>query len=100
MLEAESGERSLEILRSEPRIDFVLSDVGLPGMSGAELVSYLSRSLPTLPTLLISAWSKDMLVDKGWLRPNTDFLQKPFSGAELLSRVDTLLERVRAANAC
>jgi CheY-like chemotaxis protein len=94
VLEADSAARALELLMlREQSPALLLSDVGLPGVSGADLVRQAKLLDPTLPTLLISANSKQSLVRQGVIREETELLQKPFSSADLFAKVDELLPR-------
>lgn len=90
----DSSERALELLRAN-RGEFrlVLSDIGLPGASGIELVAEIRRSWPGLVTQLMSATAKETLVAQGRLSRETHLLRKPFSGRELVSRIRVLLGR-------
>jgi len=49
---AGSAARALEILRAEPRIDIVVTDYAMPGVSGAELAARIERLRPGLPVIL------------------------------------------------
>ena len=96
--EAESAERAMALLASEGlSFDFMLSDVELPGASGPELVEQAQGLLPALPTLLMSATSKHWLVSRGILARDTDVLQKPFRIADLLGRLEQLLDATLVA---
>ena len=55
----------------------------MPGMSGPQLADRLTAFRPDMKVLFVSGYPHDSL--KG------DFLPKPFSAAELLGRVRTLL---------
>jgi two-component system cell cycle sensor histidine kinase/response regulator CckA len=92
VIEADSAARALEYLmfRQQPPA-LLVSDVGLPGVSGADLVRQAKLLNPTLPTLLISATSKQSLVQEGVIREDTDLLQKPFSSADLFAKLEKLL---------
>ena len=52
--EASNGADALSLLRSQLRVDIVLSDINMPGMDGMELCSKVSSEWPDLPVLLIS----------------------------------------------
>jgi DNA-binding response OmpR family regulator len=94
VIEADSAERAMErfMLRQQP-LALLLSDVGLPGASGADLVRQARLLDPRLPTLLISATPKHSLVREGVIREGTDLLQKPFSSADLFTKLEKLLPR-------
>jgi CheY-like chemotaxis protein len=91
VIEADSAARALEYLKLRQQPALLLSDVGLPGVSGAELVRQAKLLNPTLPTLLISATSKQSLVREGVIGEETDLLQKPFSSADLFAKLEKLL---------
>ena len=98
VIEADSAGRALEHLMIRHQAPTLLvSDVGLPGVSGAELVRQAKLLNPTLPTLLISATSKQSLVREGVIDEATDLLQKPFSSAELFAKLEKLLPRPSSA---
>lgn len=92
VIEAGSAERALEILKANRRpVALLLSDVGLPGASGAELVRQARLLRPELPTLLMSATDKEALVRDGVLEDRTFLLQKPFTVTDLLAKLAELL---------
>jgi CheY-like chemotaxis protein len=92
VVEADSAEQALEILRTNRRsIALLLSDVGLPGASGAELVRQARLLAPELPALLMSADSKAALTRDGLIKQETFLLQKPFAIPELLGKLAELL---------
>jgi DNA-binding NtrC family response regulator len=53
---ADSGERALELLRSE-NISMMISDVRMPGLSGLETLRRVRQDFPTLPVLLVTAYA-------------------------------------------
>ncbi|HVY31955.1 MAG TPA: response regulator [Polyangiaceae bacterium] len=90
---APDAERALELLtRRGGEFSMLLSDVGLPGLSGAELVRRARAIEPALPALLMSADSKEALVRRGVLSADTELLSKPFAVPTLLAKVEQLLE--------
>lgn len=91
VVEADCAERAVEILQAHQQsISLLLSDVGLPGLSGAELVRHASLLIPGLPTLLMSATPKEALVCAGLIATDTYLLEKPFAIADLLAKVEEL----------
>jgi two-component system response regulator RegX3 len=85
------GETALERARSGD-YDLLLCDVMLPGMLGTDVCRVL-RTETTLPIILLTA--KDAELDRvlGLELGADDYVTKPFSAAELLSRVRALLRR-------
>jgi CheY-like chemotaxis protein len=93
VLEAASGEEAVRIgLSHIGRIDLLLSDVTLPGISGREIADRLRPSMPHLKTLFISGFSEDRSVYGPEPAAGAAFLQKPFTLGALLSKVRGVIE--------
>ncbi len=88
---AETGERALQ-LAATGKPDLVVLDLGLPGMSGLELIRSL-RHWTTVPILVLSArdseFDKIAALDAG----ADDYVSKPFGMGELLARLRAALRR-------
>jgi PAS domain S-box-containing protein len=72
-------------------IHLVITDVVLPGGTGLELVLDLAELRPGLPALYISGYADGVLADQGTVPKASHFLQKPFSAADLLTRIRQIL---------
>jgi DNA-binding response OmpR family regulator/Tfp pilus assembly protein PilZ len=80
------------------RPDLILSDVNMPRMDGWQLLRML-RARPNLantPLIFLTTESNDISRLKGYRLGVDDFLSKPFQGAELVARVERVLNRSRA----
>jgi PAS domain S-box-containing protein len=87
VLTAENGQIAIEIaLRSEASIHLLLTDVILPGISGAEVVTRLRVSHPDLKVLYMSGYAGPQLVRRGILETEA-FLEKPFTKGSLLRKL-------------
>ena len=75
----------------EGRIDLLICDVVMPGGNGPQLAEALILVDPTLRLLFVSGYPPDTEVLPGYPAPHVDFLQKPFSGRQLVARVASLL---------
>jgi len=92
VLESRDGQDALAAAESHPgRIDLVLSDVVLPGMSGTELQGRLQRARPGLRLLLLSG-TDDAMARQGIASRGLPFLQKPFSPWALATRLREVLD--------
>ena len=82
---------------SEILPDLVLLDVMLPDENGCEIVRKLRRQAATrrLPVIMVTARTSEMEMVKGLDDGADDYIRKPFSVMELLSRVKALLRRTR-----
>ncbi|HJR45759.1 MAG TPA: ATP-binding protein, partial [Actinomycetota bacterium] len=88
VLSADSGEKALKIARTHPgRIDLLLTDLVMPGMSGTDL----SARLPELEVVYMSGYSEEILSRQG-VAAEGSFLQKPFSPEALLNKVRDALD--------
>jgi two-component system response regulator RegX3 len=89
--EEKDGVAALEAARDR-RYDIVILDVMLPGISGTEVCREL-RAESDVPILMLTA--RDAEVDRvlGLELGADDYVTKPFSSAELLSRVRAILRR-------
>lgn len=81
-----------QFLAQESEFDLVILDVMLPGIDGWQLLQIIRRK-SQVPVLFLTA--RDAVEDrvKGLELGADDYLVKPFSYAELLARVRTLLRR-------
>ncbi|MFM9927735.1 heavy metal response regulator transcription factor [Variovorax sp. H27-G14] len=81
-----------QFMASEFEFDLVILDVMLPGIDGWQLLGSIRRK-SAVPVLFLTA--RDAVEDrvKGLELGADDYLVKPFSYAELLARVRTLLRR-------
>lgn len=77
------------------RIDLLITDLIMPGMSGRELAQHVTATRPEAKVLFISGYTDDALLRHGVTVPGTSFLQKPFALEDLLLRVRALLDSGR-----
>jgi len=73
--------------------DLVMLDIMLPGEGGLEILKRLRSKYPALPVMMLTAKSSEFDKVKGLDAGADDYLTKPFSVLELLSRVKALLRR-------
>ena len=78
--------------RPEERIDLLLTDVVMPGMTGPDLAAEIRRIRPALKVLFMSGYSADILEDRGGLGTETALLAKPFTRAALEAKVREVLD--------
>ncbi|MET0361596.1 MAG: PAS domain-containing protein, partial [Sphingobium sp.] len=91
VLEAQDSIAGLKILQSDVRIDFLITDVGLPGgMNGRQMADAGREHRPDLKILFITGYAENAILNSGHLEPGMAILTKPFA-------VDALAQRVREA---
>lgn len=89
---AKDGEEGLYFATEYP-IDLAIVDLGLPGLSGMDLIRTARERGASMPILILTA--RDRWQDKveGLQAGADDYVVKPFSIEELLARVQALLRR-------
>jgi signal transduction histidine kinase len=92
VIEAEDGTGGLRILESGEPLELLITDVGLPGLSGRQLAEAAHAAQPELPILLITGYAGKAL-ETLRLAPNMEILRKPFALDELADRVEALLKK-------
>lgn len=78
---------------TEYPIDAAIIDIGLPGLSGIEIIKKLREQGNTLPVLILTARSRWQEKVEGLEAGADDYLVKPFQVEELLARLKALLRR-------
>ncbi|MDM8191606.1 hybrid sensor histidine kinase/response regulator [Pseudomonas koreensis] len=80
-------ESALERLQNDPSIDLLLTDVGLPRMSGRELADVARGWNEGLPILFMTGYAETALNRQVFLGTGMEMLVKPFQISELLDKV-------------
>ncbi|MDZ4797456.1 MAG: response regulator [Bryobacteraceae bacterium] len=92
VLAAVNGSHALEVAsRGETRIDLLITDMVMPGMSGRELADQLRAKRPGTKVLFVSGYTDSGIVTEGELNSETAFLQKPFKPEDLGRKVREVL---------
>lgn len=90
--EASSAEAALELIEAQHlQIDFLLTDVVLPGMKGPVLAKRLKEKQPHLPVLYISGYTENAIAHHGVVDEGVELLQKPFTPKALIQRILAIL---------
>lgn len=90
VLEASSGGEAVNLL--DDSVDLIILDVMMPGMDGYSACAEIRRR-SSAPVLFLTAKSQDSDKTLGFSMGGDDYLVKPFSYSELISRVKALLRR-------
>jgi CheY-like chemotaxis protein len=92
VMEACDGINGMKVAETHHgKIDILITDVVMPGMSGRELAQRVSASRPTIKVLYLSGYTEDAIIHEGVLDPGTAFLQKPFTLQALARKVRDVL---------
>jgi PAS domain S-box-containing protein len=91
-IEVADGSAGLKVLRSDQRIDLLITDVGLPGsINGRQVADGAREVRPDLKVLFITGYAENAVVGNGHLEPGMQVLAKPFPMEALASRVRSLM---------
>lgn len=91
---AANGRAALEFIEKEgPDFDLLVTDVIMPELGGPELAGCLKALRPGLQVLFISGYTDSVLLQRGLVAGEVDFVAKPFGPKEFLSKVREILDR-------
>nr|WP_314871875.1 PAS domain-containing protein [uncultured Pseudomonas sp.] len=92
VIEAADSLAGLQLLRSDIRIDLLVTDIGLPGgLDGRQMAEQGRQSRPELPVLLMTGYAQPEVLDRQPLESTMAILTKPFALEALTSQVNALL---------
>src|SRR6185295_17895289 len=88
--------KALSLARGQ-RFEWILLDLGLPGINGFELLQQLKATPETqaIPVIVLTAWNSTNDKIRGFELGAVDYLTKPFESAELRARVCSALRTKR-----
>jgi signal transduction histidine kinase len=90
LLVAENPHEGLAVLRAEERVELLITDVVMPGMSGLQLAERATAVRPHLRFLFMSGFPRD-LWERGEIDRDLPIIEKPFDAEQLLRRVSEVL---------
>lgn len=95
VLTAEDGPSGIEVFRENgPKIDLVLLDMTMPGMSGEEVLREIRSINPAARVLLSSGYSESEANQRFSSHRANGFVQKPYTANELVQKLSDALRAV------
>jgi two-component system KDP operon response regulator KdpE len=91
VMDARTGEEALDLIRKE-RVELVLLDLNLPGMSGFETCSEIRRA-SDIPVIMLTVRDSEGDKVQAFDAGADDYIVKPFGAEELTARVRATLRR-------
>jgi CheY-like chemotaxis protein len=88
---AENGEKGIQLFKKE-KFDMVLTDLGMPGMSGWEVCRAIKKISPHTPVGMITGWGAEMSRSKMEEHGLDFFISKPFDFNQILNVVADTIE--------
>jgi CheY-like chemotaxis protein len=93
VVEASDGPSAMRILRSDVRIDLLITDVGLPnGMNGRQIADAARQGRPGLKVLFITGYAENAVVGNGHLDRGMQVIAKPFEIDALARKIREIVE--------
>jgi DNA-binding response OmpR family regulator len=96
---AKSGEQALSVLGNS-RIDLILLDIEMPGMSGFETLELikLQPNAENVPVIFVTSHVSTELITKALKKGAKDYIMKPFEPEVLIRKVYAVLNGVNEKN--
>ncbi|MEP9366403.1 PAS domain-containing protein [Xanthobacter sp. VNH20] len=90
---AEDGQAGLDLLMSEPGIDLVITDIGLPRLNGRQMVDAAREKRRDLKVLFMTGYAETAAIAGGFMEPEMTMVTKPFAVEHLAARIRAMLEQ-------
>ena len=88
---AHNGVEALEVLRSDPDIDMVVSDINMPQMDGLTLLEQIPKVDPNIRSIIVSAYGDMRNIRTAMNRGAFDFVTKPLDFEDLQITIERTL---------
>lgn len=98
VLEAARGEEAIGLAEEHAgRIELLLTDMVMPGLSGAQVAERVGAMQPDIAVLFMSGYAGDTVMRAARLPPRAQYIEKPFAPGELARRVRDVISRSRSS---
>ncbi|KQT44614.1 histidine kinase [Aureimonas sp. Leaf454] len=93
VVEAADGPKAMAIIRSNVKIDRLVTDVGLPnGMNGRQVADAARELRQGLKVLFVTGYAESAILSQGHLGPDMEVVTKPFQMEAVTERIRSLIE--------
>ena len=101
VLATTSSEKALDLFRSQPySFDLVITDMTMPGMTGASLAVELMKIRPDIPVILCTGFSELITEEQAKSMGIREFILKPISFREIARLIRRIFSPSQAREAC
>ncbi len=90
----ESAEEGLSLME-EHRIDVIIADIGLPGMTGMTFTEKIKKTYGKVPVLVITGLSNQFTCDIAKSVGADGYITKPFRNTEIIEQLRVLIKQMR-----
>ncbi len=91
VLAAATGEEAIRLHEKAGKVAALLTDVIMPDMNGKELMLKIRELQPDVECVFMSGYTDDVIAQHGVLEPGVNFVEKPFSTAALVDKLQQVL---------
>ncbi len=92
VLAASTAVDAIRLARENSQVHLLLADVIMPDRNGRDLANALLALFPNLKRMFMSGYTADVLAQHGVAEDGLNFIQKPFTKAELAAKVRETLD--------
>ena len=89
-----NGDDAISLIRAS-RFDAILLDQMMPGKDGMAILDQVRKFDPTVPLIMVTQCSDDVLVNEALGKRISDFLVKPIGGAQIASTLKRVLDQTK-----
>jgi len=90
---AQDGKKAVEMFKQHKNeIDIVLTDMGLPGMTGVDEFKILKEIAPNVKVIFASGFFEPVIKSDLYIAGAKGFIQKPYSPGEILQKIREVLD--------
>ncbi len=94
VLTAEDGASGLQLLRDNPGVDLVFTDIVMPGnMSGWQMAEAIKAEWPHIPVLFTSGYAQEAVARYSQIEDPITFINKPYRKIQLAKQIRAMLDR-------
>ncbi len=86
-----AGQEAISAAACPDQIAVLLTDVIMPGLQGREVAERVRELQPGIAVLFMSGYTQGLLSAQGVLEPGINLIEKPFSEASLLAKLQAVL---------
>lgn len=93
VITASSAEEAMEKIKGISKVDFLITDVILPGKKGPDFAKEMKVIYPKIKVLFVSGYTEDRISAKAVWEGEVNFLSKPFTPFILAKKIREILDR-------
>lgn len=91
ILAAKSGEEALALL-SDKKVNLVITDINMPGISGLDLLVEINNKFPDTGVIIMTAYPSNAYENKAMMSGSLRFIEKPFDIKDMRTIVKEILQ--------